>query len=155
MASLDAFSQNHQMPMPEMKQGKKKESIPSKIQKPVSEYNTMKGNTLPLSRIIAQKLVKPTGKTVEYDLYVAEKEVNYSGKKALAVAINGGIPGPTLRFTEGDSAIVRVHNQLKLMTSIHWHGLLLPNREENPCPESQLFRLKGVKLFASNWSILL
>jgi hypothetical protein len=35
----------------------------------------MKGNTLPLSRIITQKLVKPTGKIVEYDLYVSEKRL--------------------------------------------------------------------------------
>ena len=130
MASADAFSQNHQMPMPEMKQGAKKESNSSKPQKVASERNAMKGNTLPLSRIIAQKLVKPTGKIVEYDLYISDKEVNYSGKKSYGIAINGGIPGPTLRFTEGDSAIVRVHNQLKEMTSIHWHGLLLPNRQD-------------------------
>ena len=130
MASADAFSQNHQMPMPEMKQGAKKEPNSSKPQKAASERNAMKGNTLPLSRIIAQKLVKPTGKIVEYDLYISDKEVNYSGKKSYGIAINGGIPGPTLRFTEGDSAIVRVHNQLKEMTSIHWHGLLLPNRQD-------------------------
>ena len=130
VASFDAFSQNHSMNMPEMKQGAKKESNFSKLPKTSPEYNSMKGNTLPLSRIIAQKLVKSTGKTVEYDLYVTEKEVNYSGKKAMAITLNGGIPGPTLRFTEGDSAIVRVHNQLNMMTSIHWHGLLLPNRQD-------------------------
>ncbi len=48
----------------------------------------------------------------------------------MAIALNGRIPGPTLRFTEGDSAIVRVHNQLNMMTSIHWHGLLVPNRQD-------------------------
>ena len=130
MVSVDVFSQNHQMNMPEMKQGSKKERISSKLPKTSSEYNSMKGNTLPLSRIIAQKLVKSTGKIVEYDLYITDTEVNYSGKKAMAIAINGGIPGPTLRFTEGDSAIVRVHNQLNMMTSIHWHGLLVPNRQD-------------------------
>ena len=130
MASFFAFSQNHPMNMPAMKQGAKKESNSPTRPKTVSEHNSMQSNTLPLSRIIAQKLVKPTGKIVEYDLYVAEKEVNYSGKKAIAIAINGGIPGPTLRFTEGDSAIVRVHNQLTMMTSVHWHGLLLPNRQD-------------------------
>ena len=130
MVSVDAFSQNHQINMSEMKQWANKESNSSKLPKTSPKHNFMKGNTLPLSRIIAQKLVKHTGKTVEYDLYVTEKEVNYSGKKAIAIAINGGIPGPTLRFTEGDSAIVRVHNQLKMMTSIHWHGLLVPNRQD-------------------------
>ena len=130
MVSVDAFSQNHPMNMPEMKHGANKESNSSKLPKTSPDYNSMKDNKLPLSRIIARKLVKPTGNTVEYDLYITEKKVNYSGKKAMAIAINGGIPGPTLRFTEGDSAIVRVHNQLNMMTSIHWHGLLVPNRQD-------------------------
>jgi FtsP/CotA-like multicopper oxidase with cupredoxin domain len=47
------------------------------------------------------------------------------------LTINGGIPGPTLRFREGDFARIRVHNHLKKEdTSTHWHGLLLPNRED-------------------------
>ena len=96
MNSVDVFSQNHQMNMPEMKQGAKKETNSSKLPKTYFEYNSIKGNTLPLSRIIAQKLVKPTGKIVEHDLYITDKEVNYSGKKTMAIAINGGIPGPTL-----------------------------------------------------------
>ncbi len=70
MASVDAFCQNHPMNMPEMKQGAKKESNASKLPKTSPEYNSMKGNTLPLSRIIARKLVKPTGKIVEYDLEI-------------------------------------------------------------------------------------
>lgn len=48
-----------------------------------------------------------------------------------ALAINGGIPGPTLRFREGDVARIRVHNRLaNEETSIHWHGLLLPNVQD-------------------------
>ena len=68
------------------------------------------------------------GHRVEYDLYVDERKVNYSGKTRLAIAINGQIPAPTLRFTEGDTAIIRVHNQMGVETSIHWHGILLPNQ---------------------------
>ena len=37
--------------------------------------------TLPVSRAYAEKLVKPTGKRVEYDFYVKEKEVNITGKQ--------------------------------------------------------------------------
>ncbi|OGX86488.1 multicopper oxidase domain-containing protein [Hymenobacter glacialis] len=70
------------------------------------------------------------GKRVEYDLYVDERTVNFTGKTRLAIAINGQIPAPTLRFTEGDTAIIRVHNQMSVETSIHWHGLLLPNQED-------------------------
>jgi CopA family copper-resistance protein len=70
------------------------------------------------------------GYRVEYDLYVDERKVNYTGKTRLAIAINGQIPAPTLRFTEGDTAIIRVHNQMNVETSIHWHGILLPNKED-------------------------
>jgi FtsP/CotA-like multicopper oxidase with cupredoxin domain len=68
------------------------------------------------------------GKTVRYDLYVKDTIVNYSGKNKRAIAINGTIPGPTMYFTEGDTAEIYIHNTLKTETSIHWHGLLLPNR---------------------------
>jgi CopA family copper-resistance protein len=68
------------------------------------------------------------GKTVRYDLYVKDTIVNYSGKNKQAIAINGTIPGPTMYFTEGDTAEIYIHNTLKTETSIHWHGLLLPNR---------------------------
>ena len=65
--------------------------------------------------------------TVEYDLNIARQTVNFTGQPAPAMTINGQIPGPTLRFTEGDRAVIRVHNQMDVETSIHWHGLLLPN----------------------------
>lgn len=70
-------------------------------------------------------------KRMEYDLYIDHLMVNFTGKEKMGMAINGGIPGPVLHFTEGDTAIIRVHNKLKNEeTSIHWHGLLLPNEED-------------------------
>jgi FtsP/CotA-like multicopper oxidase with cupredoxin domain len=71
-----------------------------------------------------------TGKKVEYDLYVTDTMVNFTGKHRHAIAINGQIPAPILEFTEGDTAIIRVHNRMKMETSIHWHGILLPNKED-------------------------
>jgi CopA family copper-resistance protein len=67
-------------------------------------------------------------KIVRYDLYVGDTIVNFTGKKAHALAINGQIPAPALVFTEGDTAEIYVHNTLKETTSLHWHGLILPNR---------------------------
>ena len=64
--------------------------------------------------------------TVEYDLVVAERDVNVTGRPVRALTLNGGVPGPTLRFTEGDLARIRVRNELREETSIHWHGLLVP-----------------------------
>jgi len=67
-------------------------------------------------------------RTVRYDLYVADTSVTYAGKPKHAIAVNGSIPMPTLIFTEGDTAEIYVHNNLKETTSLHWHGLFLPNR---------------------------
>jgi len=65
--------------------------------------------------------------TTRYDLYITDTTVNYSGKPAMAMAVNGQIPGPALTFTEGDTAEVHVHNETHMETSIHWHGVFLPN----------------------------
>lgn len=73
--------------------------------------------------LVAQNIVR-------YDLYVRDTIVNYSGKEKRAIAVNGQIPMPTLTFTEGDIAEVYVHNELNEDTSLHWHGLFLPNKED-------------------------
>ena len=70
---------------------------------------------------------------VEYDLTVAEQSWSPGDgiKPVRALTLNGGIPGPTLRFREGDTARIRVHNGLRNEeTSIHWHGLLVPNLQD-------------------------
>jgi len=69
-------------------------------------------------------------KVVRYDLTITDTIVNYSGKDKRAIAVNGQIPMPTLTFTEGDTAEIVVHNQLKESTSLHWHGLYVPNKED-------------------------
>jgi FtsP/CotA-like multicopper oxidase with cupredoxin domain len=79
------------------------------------------------------KLPQPAAgqRVVEYDLTIAEQTVSPAGKAVRGFTINGGIPGPTLRFREGDFARIRVHNRLKTeTTSTHWHGLLLPNEQD-------------------------
>ena len=67
---------------------------------------------------------------MRYDLYVKDTIVNYAGKEKRAIAVNGQIPMPTLTFTEGDIAEIHVYNQLKETTSLHWHGLYVPNKED-------------------------
>ena len=69
------------------------------------------------------------GETIKYDLTVSEKEIVPAGKLKKVLTVNGGIPGPTLKFKLGDTAKIKVFNKLKSEeTSIHWHGLLLPNK---------------------------
>lgn len=67
-------------------------------------------------------------KVVHYELTATKGSVNLSGKAEVdwALMINGGIPAPTLEFTEGDDAEITVHNRLAEEVSIHWHGILLP-----------------------------
>lgn len=67
-------------------------------------------------------------KVVRYDLYVSDTTVNFTGKPKRAIAVNGQIPMPTLTFTEGDTAEIHVHNNLNEETSLHWHGLFVPNK---------------------------
>ncbi|VVP19656.1 Copper resistance protein A [Pseudomonas fluorescens] len=62
----------------------------------------------------------------DFDLSIGETPVNITGNPRTAMAINGGIPGPLLRWREGDTVTLRVRNKLKVDTSIHWHGILLP-----------------------------
>jgi CopA family copper-resistance protein len=70
------------------------------------------------------------GKKVVYHLYIRDTMVNFTGKNKRAIAVNGQIPMPTLTFTEGDTAEIYVHNELEEETSLHWHGLFLPNKED-------------------------
>jgi FtsP/CotA-like multicopper oxidase with cupredoxin domain len=62
----------------------------------------------------------------DFDLFIGETPVNITGNARTAMTINGGIPGPLLRWREGDTVTLRVKNRLKENTSIHWHGILLP-----------------------------
>ncbi len=85
-----------------------------------------------LSAAIVNAQSKPAtlGKVVRYDLYIKDTIVNFTGKAKRAIAVNGQIPMPTLTFTEGDTAEIYAHNLLNEETSLHWHGLFLPNKED-------------------------
>ena len=68
-------------------------------------------------------------KTVRYDLVIHDTIVNYTGKPRPAYAVNGQIPMPTLEFTLGDTALIVITNAMKKEeTSLHWHGIILPNQ---------------------------
>ncbi|HBO29579.1 MAG: copper oxidase [Leeuwenhoekiella sp.] len=63
----------------------------------------------------------------EYTLTLREELVNKADKEVMGMTINGQIPGPTLNFNEGEYAVIYVKNEMSVESSIHWHGLLLPN----------------------------
>jgi len=86
-------------------------------------------------------------KTVSYSLSINEKVIFLGGQSVTGLAINDTIPGPVLRFKEGDLAKIRVHNLLdKEKTILHWHGLLVPNDQDGvaglttpPIPPGEYF----------------
>ena len=62
-----------------------------------------------------------------FHLSIDELAVNMTGASRTALAINGAVPGPLLRWREGDTVTLRVTNRLQRAdTSIHWHGIILP-----------------------------
>ena len=102
--NIFAQHEQHQMQMPAAKPTKKDVQLPK------------------------SKAVTSSPKVVHYDLYVRDTMVNLGNKSKRAIAVNGQIPMPTITFTEGDTAEIYVHNELNEETSLHWHGLILPNR---------------------------
>lgn len=75
----------------------------------------------------------PMEYTMDGDVKVFEikvQEIQWETKPGTvypAMAYNGMIPGPEIRVTEGDKMRFLVTNEMTQSTSIHWHGLLLPN----------------------------
>ncbi|MET3010198.1 copper resistance system multicopper oxidase [Stenotrophomonas koreensis] len=60
-------------------------------------------------------------------LHIGQLPVNFTGKARTAITVNQSLPAPVLRWREGETVNLHVHNALRDdMTSIHWHGLLLP-----------------------------
>jgi CopA family copper-resistance protein len=61
-----------------------------------------------------------------FELFIGQTSVNITGRPRTALTINDSLPGPLLRWREGDTVNLRVRNHLDQSTSIHWHGILLP-----------------------------
>jgi CopA family copper-resistance protein len=58
-----------------------------------------------------------------FKLAVEEVPLNITGQPATATAVNGLVPGPILRWREGDTVMIAVTNRLAGTSSIHWHGI--------------------------------
>ncbi len=65
-----------------------------------------------------------TGK--DFELTIDSLPVNFNGRHSVATAVNDSVPGPILKWREGDTVTVAVTNHLKVPTSIHWHAIRLP-----------------------------
>ena len=84
-----------------------------------------------LEQILAEPEITPTGQTRRFDLVVQETPWELlPGVTTQAITFNGTVPGPTIRVTEGDTVEIQVTNKLDVSTSIHWHGLHVPNDQD-------------------------
>jgi FtsP/CotA-like multicopper oxidase with cupredoxin domain len=80
-----------------------------------------------LKSVIAER-AHPTGAVREFDIQAAEAELPLvQGGKLRVWAYNGRVPGPELRIRLGDTLRVRFTNRLPQATTIHWHGVRVPN----------------------------
>jgi len=62
-----------------------------------------------------------------FDLAIDRMKVNFTGRAAIATGVNGSVPGPILRWRQGDTVTLNVTNRLSVPTSIHWHGIRSPS----------------------------
>ena len=75
----------------------------------------------------AEKQRKLTGVK---EVHLETREIMWElarGKRIKAMAYNGQIPGPELRFQEGQRVRIVLKNSLPEPTTIHWHGVDVPN----------------------------
>lgn len=63
----------------------------------------------------------------DYTLNVAAESYGPIGSPIEATLVNGTFPGPEIRYREGDVFRVTVNNRLAVPTSVHWHGMIVPN----------------------------
>ncbi len=69
-------------------------------------------------------------RVVEYAFDIDAITVDFTGKPVRALAVDGRIPAPTIEATVGDVLRVTFHNRLDEESSVHWHGVLLPNDQD-------------------------
>ena len=65
-----------------------------------------------------------------YNLTVDKVIIDTGKFKKQGIGYNGASPGPVLRMEEGENVTINVTNNLDEMTSIHWHGLILPYQQD-------------------------
>lgn len=98
-------------------------------------------------------LFAPSAFADTYNLDIAYQQMNITGKTVKKIGINGTIPGPVLRLTDGEDVIINVTNNLKEDTSIHWHGLLLDGEMDGVPGLNGFAGIKPGQTFSYNFKV--
>lgn len=80
---------------------------------------TPNGSTLPWRVVGGVKVGHLVAEPVDHEFA--------PGLRAECWGYNGSTPGPTIEAVEGDRLRIYVSNRLPEPTSVHWHGIILPN----------------------------
>ncbi len=80
---------------------------------------TPNGSTLPMRTVDGVKIGHLVASEVEHEFT--------PGLRCRVWGYNGSTPGPTIEVTEGDRVRIYVTNRLPEPTTVHWHGIVLPN----------------------------
>ncbi len=102
----------------------------------VAAWPAMRGDGRPVDRGAVEALLrepspKTTGKTRSFELAIEETKWELlTGVATTAVTSDRTVPGPLLRVEEGDDVRITVTNRLAEATSVHWHGLHVPNAQD-------------------------
>jgi hypothetical protein len=73
---------------------------------PVSERAVDSGRHNRLAAACFRSVTISVAAAVQYDFTIARQEVNFTGQSTRAMKTNGRLPGPSLRFIEGDRAVI-------------------------------------------------
>ena len=92
-------------------------------------------------------------KLVEYEFDINYQTVNFSGEDVQAMSVGGSIPAPTIEATVGDTLRVTFHNKMDVESSIHWHGVLLPN-DQDGVPYLTTSPIRAGKSFTYEYPII-
>ncbi len=94
-----------------------------------SNYDKNLSNRSPADRVP----LSPIEKNGVKEFTLTAEAINWEyvkGKTLLAWGYNGQIPGPEIRVTEGEKVKIVFTNKLPKATTLHWHGLDLPNDQD-------------------------
>ena len=94
-------------------------------------FTPLKKFLFALAVFVPSALTLPAqAKTVEYTFDIAYKTINITGEPVQAMSVGGSIPAPVIEATVGDTLRATFNNKMDVPSSIHWHGVLLPQDQD-------------------------